>query len=105
MYSLNVSKDSLSYCVCIRSNGLPLEDFVRFDEEAAKYLASLGPKILKGEDDYNSPVGKVYIDKSPNHGNAYKLVVSVAEHYVRVFILTEPELKLFVASLKRALDG
>jgi len=106
MYKLDVSKSPpVGFEVCLYREGQPVEDFLFIDADDAGYLVRTGDKIVKGNESDEATDGSVSLDKSPKHGNAYQLTVRVNDNYVKVFVLTEVELKLFIASLKRAIDG
>ncbi len=104
MFKLDVTKTSSNaFEVCLHKEGYPIEDRLYVDLDTVQELVSDGDALLKG--DTCTSLGAVTLSKSLKHGNAYQLTAGVNENYVRVFVLTEVELKLFLASLKRAIDG
>lgn len=107
MYRLDVTKDALvGYAICVYREGFPVEDYLLASPSEIQSLIDTGTKLLKGLSiDDDTPEGSISLDVSHKHGNAYQLIVRTSESYVKVFILTEVELKLFLASLKRAVDG
>jgi len=106
MFKLAVSKSLLEdFVICVHCEGHPVEDYLSIDAEAAAYLVSVGSSIVNGVEVDPANPSSVNLEKSSKHGNAYKLLVRVNDSYIKVFVLTEVELKLFLASLKRAIDG
>lgn len=107
MYRLDVSKLELhsNYSICISKDGQPVEDHICITDAQAGYLADESDKLARGGESSIPPNLDVTIGRSGKHGNAYQLIIQVSDTYLKVYILTEIELKLFVASLKRAIDG
>jgi hypothetical protein len=108
MYKLDVDKlpFSKSYTICMSKEGQPVEDYFAITDDQAGYLVDEGDRLVKGGDEQLTPANlDITLGKSTKHGNAYQLIYKVNDNYVKVFILTEVELKLFLASLKRAIDG
>lgn len=104
MFKLHAKKLNYDrFEICLNKEGYPIEDYLYTNDSTVRELAVTGTALIKNED-YAS-TGSVTLSRSGSHGNAYHLAASINTNYVRVFILTEVELKLFIASLKRALDG
>ena len=109
MYRLDVEKlpnSSSYYSVCLSRDGHPVEDYVCITSEQAGYLVDEGYRLVRGEDDQIIPSNlDITIGRSNKSSNSYQFIVKVSDTYLKVFILTEVEMKLFIASLKRAIDG
>jgi len=108
MYRLDVNKLPLGsdYSICISQDGQPVEDYICITDAQAGYLVDEGDRLVRGGEEQETPPNlDVTIGRSDKHGNAYQFIIKVSTTYLKVYILTEMELKLFIASLKRAIDG
>ena len=104
MYRLDVSKAPMTgYVVSVSQQGSGVEDHISLTKENVHFLTTECSNIIKmGCPGPTGNNGKVALD---THGNAYQLIVHVSDNYVRAYYLTKTEVKLFQASLKRAIDG
>lgn len=106
MYKLDVSKSALlGFEVCLHKEGCSVDEYLIIDDDSAAYLVDVGGALAKSENSDAVPTGSISLTASTKYGNAFQLVVKVTENYFKVHVLTKVELKLFLASLKRAIDG
>lgn len=104
MYRLDVSKGPVTgYVVSVSKQGSCVEDHISLEaNNVGCLLAECANIISHGVIGPTLNEGKVALD---THGNAYQLIAHVSENYVKAYYLTLREIKLFQASLKRAVDG
>jgi len=104
MYKLDVSKTPLDdYVVSVSKEGSCIEDHIAIKDDGVNFLVAECSNLLKhGLSGPTMNQSNIALDK---HGNVYQLVVHVSPSFVKSYVLTETEIKLFQASLKRAVDG
>ncbi|MHA2064171.1 MAG: hypothetical protein ACXABY_07300 [Candidatus Thorarchaeota archaeon] len=104
MYKLTATKTPLSdYAVSVSKEGSCVEDHFSVDASNVKYLITECKSLLQlGCPSPTLDDSRISLDL---YGNAYQMVVRVSKDYVKAYILNETEIKLFQASLKRAIDG
>lgn len=104
MYRLAVSKGRVdNYAISVSKEGSCIEDHIALDDGTAKALVAECASLLKlGTPSLAANTGKVSLD---TYNNAFQMIVHISDNFVKAYHLTRTELKLFQASLRRALDG
>ena len=104
MYQLDVSKHSTGFEIRAHTKGCSIEDCMYVSAEDANRLVREGRSISRGNPSTSSQTPKKASFVNLGSGTI-QFVFEVVPNYIKVFVLTRVELKLFVASLKRAIDG
>ena len=106
MFKLDVNKHSEDdYSLCIYKEGSGIEEYISLDDTTVRNLVVDCCDVLGKPTSDEKSLAVMNRATLVKQGVARHLILTVGDGYTKCFTLSETEVKLFQASLKRAIDG